>query len=217
MPRYTPDTDQTEMPGSQESSRRSEALAAMLSDIAPLLRSRIRARRGARIGHIGTSDIYASVVRRTIELEQKQGLSALDPAPDSASDSASDSVHLADAQPAQRRGLWKLLHLLIDRVIIDAKRREKSEEKALREVAPQARAADGQQPQEAALSAEEQARVAALVDSLGESDRELLFLRLSGCEWAEVAVQTRSTEAASRQRFHRLTTEIARILEAESR
>lgn len=213
MPSYTPDTDQTEMPGSQESSRRSEALAAMLSDIAPLLRSRIRARRGARIGHIGTSDIYASVVRRTIELEQKEGLSALDPAPDS----ASDSVHLADAQPAQRRGLWKLLHLLIDRVIIDAKRREKSEEKALREVAPQARAADGQQPQEAALSAEEQARVAALVDSLGESDRELLFLRLSGCEWAEVAVQTRSTEAASRQRFHRLTTEIARILEAESR
>lgn len=185
----------------------------MLSDIAPLLRSRIRARRGARIGHIGTSDIYASVVRRTIELEQKQGLSALDPAPDS----ASDSVHLADAQPAQRRGLRKLLHLLIDRVIIDAKRREKSEEKALREVAPQARAADGQQPQEAALSAEEQARVAALVDSLGESDRELLFLRLSGCEWAEVAVQTGSTEAASRQRFHRLTTEIARILEAESR
>lgn len=213
MPRYTPDTDQSEMPGSQESSRRSEALAAMLSDIAPLLRSRIRARRGARIGHIGTSDIYASVVRRTIELEQKQGLSALDPAPDS----APDSVHLADAQPAQRRGLRKLLHLLIDRVIIDAKRREKSEEKALREVAPQARAAGGQQPQEAALSAEEQARVAALVDSLGESDRELLFLRLSGCEWAEVAVQTGSTEAASRQRFHRLTTEIARILEAESR
>jgi hypothetical protein len=213
MRRYTRDTDQTEMPGSQESSRRSEALAAMLSDIAPLLRSRIRARRGARIAHIGTSDIYASVVRRTIELEQKQGLTALD----SAAESAPDSVHRADAQPAQRRGLRKLLHLLIDRVIIDAKRREKSEEKALREVAPQARAAEGEQPQEAALSAEERARVAVLVDSLGESDRELLFLRLSGREWAEVAAQTGSTEAASRQRFHRLTTEIARILEAESR
>jgi hypothetical protein len=57
--------------------------------------------------------------------------------------------------------------------------------------------------------------VRALVESLGEADRDLLFLRLSGREWIEVATQTGSTEAACRQRFHRLTAELARILGGE--
>ena len=191
------------MPGSQESSRRSEALAAMLSDIAPLLRSRIRARRGTRIAHIGTSDIYASVVRRTIELEQKEGLSALDSSP------------AAAAPTTERRGLRRLLHLLIDRVIVDAKRRERVQERAMRELASSSTTAPGAQPDAAALSAEERARVASLVESLGEADRELLFLRLSGRDWTEVARDTGSTEAACRQRFHRLTCELARLLGAE--
>jgi hypothetical protein len=94
------------MTNPQESNRRAAEVATLLGDLAPLLRSRIRARRGARISHIGTSDIYASVVRRTIEIEQKEGLSAIGPDP------------AADEPSAERRGLWKLLHLLIDRVVI---------------------------------------------------------------------------------------------------
>ncbi len=191
------------MQGSEESNRRSEVLAAMLSDIAPLLRSRIRARRGARIPHIGTSDIYASVARRVIELERKDGLSALDSSPSAA------------APPTERRGLLRLLHLLIDRVIVDAKRREKAQERAMREFASPSTTAPDAQPDAASLSAEERALVASLVESLGESDRELLSLRLSGRDWAEVARETGSTEAACRQRFHRLTGELARLLGAE--
>lgn len=160
------------------------------------------ARRGARIAHIGTSDIYASVVRRTIELEHKEGLSALDAGASSA------------APPTERRGLHRLFHLLIDRVIVDAKRREKSHQRGLHKVAPSTGPAMAAQPQDAALSVEERERLHALVGSLGESDRELLFLRLSGREWAEVATETGSTEAACRQRFHRLTAELARILGA---
>lgn len=190
------------MTGVPESTRRADAIAALLADIAPLLRSRIRARRGARIAHIGTSDIYASVVRRTIELERKEGLSAL------------DSGASAAAPPTERRGLHRLFHLLIDRVIVDAKRREKSHQRALHKVAPSTGPAMAAQPQDAALSVEERERLIALVESLGESDRELLFLRLSGREWAEVARETGSTEAACRQRFHRLTAELARILGA---
>ena len=191
------------MTNPQESNRRAAEVATLLGDLAPLLRSRIRARRGARISHIGTSDIYASVVRRTIEIEQKEGLSAIGPDP------------AADEPSAERRGLWKLLHLLIDRVVIDAKRRERTEQRVLRAKVSAASAPRPASPAEPVLTTEERDQVRALVESLGEADRDLLFLRLSGREWIEVATQTGSTEAACRQRFHRLTAELARILGGE--
>ena len=195
------------MKGNPGSSSRAEAIAALLADVAPVLRARIRARRGARIAHIGTSDIYASVVRRTVELERREGLSALEPTlmPTSRDDRPRD----------ERRGVWKLLHMLVDRVILDAKRRERTEQRVLRDRASAASASGAVDPQESALNEEERARIAAMVESLGESDRELLFLRLTGLRWAEIAARTGSSEAACRQRFHRLTAEFARILGVE--
>lgn len=191
------------MAGNPGTNPRADAIAALLADIAPVLRARIRARRGARIAHIGTSDIYASVVRRTMDLERKEGLSTLEP---------------GDAGGRQRsgmRGIWKLLHLFVDRAILDAKRRERVEQRALRDRTPPSGASGGPDPQESALDAEERARIAAMVESLGESDRELLHLRLSGLGWAEVAARTGANEAACRQRFHRLTGEVARLLRLE--
>ncbi|MEY5061734.1 MAG: hypothetical protein RIS45_1655 [Planctomycetota bacterium] len=195
------------MTGNSGSSSRAEAIAALLADIAPVLRARIRARRGARIAHIGTSDIYATVVRRTVELEKREGLSALEPTlmPAGRDDRPRD----------ERRGVWKLLHMLVDRVILDAKRRERAEQRALRDRVSAASASGAVDPQESALNAEERVRIAAMVESLGESDRELLYLRLSGLRWAEIAARTGSSEAACRQRFHRLTAEFARILGVE--
>lgn len=199
------------MTGNPRSSSRAEAIAALLADVAPVLRARIRARRGARIAHIGTSDIYASVVRRTVELERREGLSALEPMP-----MPMPMPEGRDDRPRdERRGVWKLLHMLVDRVILDAKRRERTEQRVLRDRASAASASGAVDPQESALNAEERARIAAMVESLGESDRELLYIRLTGLRWAEIAERTGSSEAACRQRFHRLTAEFARILGVE--
>ena len=228
--------------GEPENSRRIEAIAALLADAAPLLKARIRGRRGTRMANLGTSDVYASVVRRAIAIERSEGLGAFerpedldaferpedldanerseDPAEDGRGTVESD----APREPARAdlRGLRRLLHMLVVRVLVDAKRREGAERRALRAHAAAGAGSSGDgsaaaDPAQAALGAEDRARLVELVRSLGDTDRELLHLKLSGHAWDEVGARLGLTPAACRQRWHRLAGSIAQMLDPESR
>jgi DNA-directed RNA polymerase specialized sigma24 family protein len=179
---------------------REDELAALLIDMAPLLRSRIRARRGRRLGHIGTSDIYASVTRRALELERSEGLQAIP---------ASAAAGLGEQAP---RGLWKLLRLLVDRVIVDATRRERAHGRAATHSSRARAAREHAGPEQTALRADEQARLRELVGMLSDLDRELIMLRLSGCEWSDIARTIGGSAANCRQRWHRLAERLAEAL-----
>lgn len=203
--------------GDAETSRRMEALASLLVDAAPLLRSRIRARRGTRMPHLGTSDIYASVVRRAISIERSEGIDALadtDPNKDDGGKGREQDPPAPRASGASR--LWKLMNVLVDRVLIDAKRRERVERRIVR-----TRAASGAStestPHDSALVAEDRTRARHLIEQLDEADRELLYLRLSGREWADVAAALGISPEAARQRWHRLANTVAQALDPEVR
>jgi DNA-directed RNA polymerase specialized sigma24 family protein len=202
---------------SNQQRRREEELAALLIGMAPLLRSRIRARRGKRLGHIGTSDIYASVTRRALEIEQSEGLASL---PQRGAPTGTGPTVRSESAPSSEpapRGLWTLLLLLVDRVIVDAKRRERAQQRAA-EQSSQARAArehGGPEhigPEQAALSADEQAMLRTLVGQLSDQDRELVALRLSGRTWPDIATTLGWTPANCRQRWHRLVGQLAEAL-----
>ena len=219
--------------GEPENSRRIEAIAALLADAAPLLKARIRGRRGTRMANLGTSAVYARVVRRAIAIERSEGLGAFErpedlDANERSADPAEDGrgAVAADAPPeparADLRGLRRLLHMLVDRVLVDAKRREGAEQRALRAHAAAGAGSSGDgsaaaDPAQAALGAEDRARLVELVRSLGDTDRELLHLKLSGHAWDEVGARLGLTPAACRQRWHRLAGSIAQMLDPESR
>ena len=210
--------------GEPENSRRIEAIAALLADAAPLLKARIRGRRGTRMANLGTSDVYASVVRRAIAIERSEGLGAFERPEDPAEDGRGAVESDAPREPARAdlRGLRRLLHMLVDRVLVDAKRREGAEQRALRAHAAAGAGSSGDgsaaaDPAQAALGAEDRARLVELVRSLGDTDRELLHLKLSGHAWDEVGARLGLTPAACRQRWHRLAGSIAQMLDPESR
>jgi hypothetical protein len=214
--------------GEPENSRRIEAIAALLADAAPLLKARIRGRRGARMANLGTSDVYASVVRRAIAIERSEGLDAFrrSEEPDANERSgglAEDGRGMAESGAPQEptrtdlRGLRRLLHMLVDRVLVDAKRREGAERRALRAHAAAGDGSAAANPAQAALGAEDRARLVELVRSLGDTDRELLHLKLSGHPWDEVGARLGLTPAACRQRWHRLAGSIAQMLDPETR
>lgn len=210
--------------GEPENSRRIEAIAALLADAAPLLKARIRGRRGTRMANLGTSDVYASVVRRAIAIERSEGLGAFERSEDPAEDGRGAVASDAPPEPARAdlRGLRLLLHMLVDRVLVDAKRREGAEQRALRAHAAAGAGSSGDgsaaaDPAQAALGAEDRARLVELVRSLGDTDRELLHLKLSGHAWDEVGARLGLTPAACRQRWHRLAGSIAQMLDPESR
>jgi len=214
--------------GEPENSRRIEAIAALLADAAPLLKARIRGRRGARMANLGTSDVYASVVRRAIAIERSEGLDAFRRSEGSDANERSDglaedgrgmAVSDAPQEPTRTdlRGLRRLLHMLVDRVLVDAKRREGAERRALRAHAAAGDGSAAANPAQAALGAEDRARLVELVRSLGDTDRELLHLKLSGHPWDEVGARLGLTPAACRQRWHRLAGSIAQMLDPETR
>jgi hypothetical protein len=205
--------------GEPENSRRIEAIAALLADAAPLLKARIRGRRGTRMANLGTSDVYASVVRRAIAIERSEGLDAFERSEDPAEDARGTVESDAPREPARAdlRGLRRLLHMLVDRVLVDAKRREGAEQRALRAHAAAGDGSAAADPAQAALGAEDRARLVELVRSLGDTDRELLHLKLSGHAWDEVGARLGLTPAACRQRWHRLAGSIAQMLDPEAR
>jgi len=214
--------------GEPENSRRIEAIAALLADAAPLLKARIRGRRGTRMANLGTSDVYASVVRRAIAIERSEGLDAFrrsegSDANERSAGLAEDGRGMAESDAPQEpartdlRGLRRLLHMLVDRVLVDAKRREGAERRALRAHAAAGDGSAAANPAQAALGAEDRARLVELVRSLGDTDRELLHLKLSGHPWDEVGARLGLTPAACRQRWHRLAGSIAQMLDPETR
>ena len=192
-------------PNQPHNHRREEALAALLIDLAPLLRSRIRARRGKRLGHIGTSDIYASVTRRALEIEQSEGLASVPANAARAKGGSSDGS-------LEPRGLWKLLRILVDRVIVDAKRRQRAHDRAVAESSRAQAAREHAGPEQSTLTAEEKATLRELVGRLSAQDRELITLRLSGRAWPDIAAALGWTAANSRQRWHRLVEQLAGAL-----
>jgi hypothetical protein len=192
-------------PNQHNPRRREEELAALLIDLAPLLRSRIRARRGKRLGHIGTSDIYASVTRRALEIEQSEGLASV----------PTDVVRTDGRRSGgsrEPRGLWRLLQILIDRVIVDAKRRQRAHDRAAAESSRARAAREHAGPEQSVLTADEKATLRELVGRLSDQDRELITLRLSGRTWPDIAAAVGWTAANCRQRWHRLVEQLAGAL-----
>jgi hypothetical protein len=170
----------------------------MLVDLAPTLRARIRARRGARPRSLSTSDIYATVVRRTLDLDAREGVRA---APDAAPAAARESPRM-----------WALLHTLIDRAIGRGDRSRRREQAALQRLSAERRDTRVTNAADAAADKDLRRRAGELVASLDPSDRELLALRLRGEEWAAIARATGQSAAACRQRCHRLLGRLASTL-----
>lgn len=173
----------------------SQQLAEMLADLAPTLRARIRARRGARPRSLSTSDIYATVVRRTLDLDAREGVRAV----------AGETPERARESPR----MWALLHLLIDRAIGRADRSRRREQAALQRLAEERRESRASDAAETVASEDLRRRAAELVASLDPRDRELLTLRLRGEEWAAIANATGLNTATCRQRWHRLLERLA--------
>lgn len=165
-----------------------------------MLRDRIRARRGRRPRSISTSEIYATVVRRTLDIEARSGVRAVR---GHVGDAQADAGSPGDARQSPR--LWALLHTLIDRVI---GRADRSARRALAAQPAIARGTEGAarvaDPADLAEREDLRRSVVALVDALDETDREIISLRLHDHEWAAIAARTGLSAAACRQRWHRL-------------
>ncbi|MGA1224774.1 MAG: hypothetical protein ACO31E_09430 [Phycisphaerales bacterium] len=175
------------------------ALAELLAEIAPTLRARIRSRKSRRRAAFSTSDIYATVVRRTLDIGERGGVRAAEGA---APDEVRDSPRF-----------WALLHTLIDRAMW---RKDRTERRSA-----QAREAQGRlprpegdtlSPETRAVDAELRERLQRLLATLGESDQLLLRLRLQGQPWEAVASATGQSAAVCRQRWHRLMERIGQAL-----
>ncbi len=183
-----------------------------------MLRARIRARRGARPRSISTSEIYATVVRRTLDIEAREGVRAVgDDAehagqPDGRGDPRSRPAE--DARQSPR--LWALLHTLIDRVIGRADRTARRARTAMPAVARGAESAAASDPADLAEREELRRSVVAIVDSLDDADREIVSLRLQDHEWASIAARTGLSAAACRQRWHRLIERLAKAVSVEA-
>ena len=100
-------------------------------------------------------------------------------------------------------------------VLIDAKRRERVERRIVRAQTASSASTESA-PHESALAAEDRTRVDRLVEQLDDQDRELLYLRLSGREWTEVAAALGIRPEAARQRWHRLSSTVAQALDPEA-
>ncbi|MBI1303431.1 MAG: hypothetical protein GC172_06550 [Phycisphaera sp.] len=197
---------------------RSQQLADLLVELAPTLRARIRARRGARPRSISTSEIYATVVRRTLDLEAREGVRAVGDDAEHAgqSDERGDPRSRPPEDARQSPRLWALLHTLIDRVIGRADRTARRARTAMPAVARGADGAAASDPADLAEREELRRSVVAIVDSLDESDREIVSLRLQDLEWASIAARTGHSAAACRQRWHRLIERLAKAVSAEA-
>jgi hypothetical protein len=195
---------------------RPQQLADLLVELAPMLRARIRARRGARPRSISTSEIYATVVRRTLDIEAREGVRAVGDHAEHAghSDERGDPRSSPPEDARQSPRLWALLHTLIDRVIGRADRTARRARTAMPAVARGADSAAASDPADLAEREELRRSVVAIVDSLDESDREIVSLRLHDHEWASIAARTGLSAAACRQRWHRL---IERLTSAVTR
>jgi hypothetical protein len=185
---------------------RSQQLADLLVELAPMLRARIRARRGRRPRSISTSEIYATVVRRTLDIEARDGVRAVRGHAGDAQAEPADHAEAGSPDDArQSPRLWALLHTLIDRVIGRADRSARRALAAQPSIARGAeRAAHAADPADLAEREDLRQSVVALVEALDETDREIIALRLHDHEWAAIAARTGLSAAACRQRWHRL-------------
>lgn len=168
-----------------------------------MLRARIRARRGRRPRSLSTSEIYATVVRRTLDIEARDGVRALR---GHAGDTQAEPAAAGSPDDTrQSPRLWALLHTLIDRVIGRADRSARRALAAQPAIARGVeRAAHAADPADLAEREDLRQRVVALVEALDETDREIVSLRLHDHEWAAIAARTGLSAAACRQRWHRL-------------
>ncbi len=168
-------------------------LAALLAAIAPTLRARIRSRKSPSHGAFSTSDIYATVVRRTLTLKDHE---AVQP-PDSAT-------------VRETPRLWAILHTLIDRALWRMQRQE-DRERVVRDGQVE-RAPVADQPAVRIEDEELRRRLVVVVDALDDADRDLLQLRLNGASWSEIAAHLGTKAGTCRQHWHRITKSIGQSL-----
>jgi len=172
------------MPPSGDHDDRLKALADFLVEAEPILRRRLRRHRERRRTVVSTTDLYASLVGRAVELEARSGIDALDP------DTAGEN---------RTSRLWALVSVLAERVVADARRRVRRAKGDLRRATPRPETAP-----EPPDRAERRRRVEELLADLDPVDRDLAFLRLRGARWEVVAADLGLSEEACRQRWARL-------------
>jgi len=179
---------------------RSTELAELLIELAPALRARIRTRHDRRNRRISTSDVYATVVRRALEVDARDGLRALDE---------------GDDKPAKESPrLWAFLHTLMDRAVGRAKRQDRLDARAMKDLpgngGPHVQA---DAPETAASKAALRHAITELLDQMDPVDRTLMMLRLKGVEWEHIAAETGLRPESCRQRWHRLTEQLGKALD----
>jgi len=179
---------------------RSTELADLLIELAPALRARIRTRHDRRNRRISTSDVYATVVRRALEVDARDGLRALDE---------------GDDKPAKESPrLWAFLHTLMDRAVGRAKRQDRLDARAMKDLpgngGPHVQA---DAPETAASKAALRHAITELLDQMDPVDRTLMMLRLKGVEWEHIAAETGLRPESCRQRWHRLTEQLGKALD----
>lgn len=179
---------------------RSTELADLLIELAPALRARIRTRHDRRNRRISTSDVYATVVRRALEVDAGDGLRALDD---------------RDGKPTKESPrLWAFLHTLMDRAVGRAKRQDRLEARAMKDLpgngGPHVQA---DAPETAASKAALRHAITELLDQMDPVDRTLMMLRLKGVEWEHIAAETGLRPESCRQRWHRLTEQLGKALD----
>lgn len=168
---------------------RDERLVLLLQSAEPILRARIRQRRSGRSAHWDTSDAFASVVRRSLAVERRAGIWAL------------DLGHSSPTSTATRTSrFWALLESIVHGVLVDFVRKSSRDRRVMR--AAEAAATDHQQGE---LSHGGDALdIEAILASADGIDRQILELRLRGIEWVAVQAATGLSAATCRQRWSRL-------------
>lgn len=193
----------TQSNNSNKSGSRMEQLVALLLEAEGTLRARIRSRRSRWDGAWDTSDAFASVVRRAVEVQRRHGIRALG-TPAARADGVS-----ASRSPTKRREIWAFLESILRAVVGDQRRKEirdrriksASQEAAMSESTESGR----HQPQS---RSEMRSEIEAMLSHLGEADQSLLRLRLGGMPWDDVAAATGLTAPDCRQRWSRLIRQI---------
>ena len=179
---------------------RSTELADLLIELAPALRARIHTRHDRRNRRISTSDVYATVVRQALEIDARDGLSALDD---------------RDGEPVKESPrLWAFLHTLMDRAVGRANRRDRLEARVTKDLPVNGGLpAQAEEPETAATKAALRNAITRLLDEMEPVDRTLMMLRLKGVEWEHIATETGLRAESCRQRWHRLTEQLGKALD----
>lgn len=160
---------------------RKHELMQRFAGIEPLIRQRIREIRGPRDALLSTSDLYATVLEELVGDTRANG-------------------RTIDVQ-----NLLRITRDSVTRACRAVNRWRKAEGSSMHHA--EQSCAPPSTPFE---RTEFRLAMERLIDGLAHEDRELLYLRMKGRTWAEIARASGLTEVGCRQRWSRMMTELRR-------